>query len=226
MNLKSIGLGLLGLGIIVALFAFGQDTAPEGTYNLGLLQSQNPFDLYRSEPAPIDLPAIRFLNRDTNLIFVQVLAMIYLVEGAYHFQIDNVQFLSLVVIALAVFLYASTNRLAAMLLATLAALISAYTIANRSTIDYASLLEYDQFLMRRSIVPLWLVFSVLVTCATFPQLQLLRWGRFRLGAIKGDIVVNPNGNSVLLAFGSSVLIAATVATVDTFLNADYWLGRF
>ena len=40
MNLKSIGLGLLGLGIIVALFAFGQDTAPEGTHNLGLLQSQ------------------------------------------------------------------------------------------------------------------------------------------------------------------------------------------
>ena len=40
MNLTKISWGLLGLGVLVTLAAFMQDTAPEGTHNLGLLQSQ------------------------------------------------------------------------------------------------------------------------------------------------------------------------------------------
>lgn len=40
MNLKNIGLGLLAFGTLLTLVAFSQDTAPEGTHNLGLLQVQ------------------------------------------------------------------------------------------------------------------------------------------------------------------------------------------
>lgn len=40
MNLKNIGLSALAFGTVIAVLAFGQDTAPEGTHNLGLLQSQ------------------------------------------------------------------------------------------------------------------------------------------------------------------------------------------
>jgi hypothetical protein len=40
MNLKTIGWSLLGLGILVTFLAFSQDTAPEGTHNMGLMQTQ------------------------------------------------------------------------------------------------------------------------------------------------------------------------------------------
>lgn len=40
MTLKNVGLGALALGVLIAIVAFAQDTAPEGTHNLGLLQSQ------------------------------------------------------------------------------------------------------------------------------------------------------------------------------------------
>lgn len=40
MNSKNIGLGLLAAGVLVVIVAFFQDTAPEGTHNLGLLQTQ------------------------------------------------------------------------------------------------------------------------------------------------------------------------------------------
>jgi hypothetical protein len=40
MTLKNLGLGLLGFGSLMTVVAFWQDTAPEGTHNLGLLQTQ------------------------------------------------------------------------------------------------------------------------------------------------------------------------------------------
>ncbi|HEX8580652.1 MAG TPA: hypothetical protein VF655_13795 [Allosphingosinicella sp.] len=38
--MKRIGIGIGGLGLLLLLIAFGTDTAPEGTHNIGLMQSQ------------------------------------------------------------------------------------------------------------------------------------------------------------------------------------------
>lgn len=38
--MRNAGLGALGLGVLLLITAFGYDTAPEGTHNIGLLQEQ------------------------------------------------------------------------------------------------------------------------------------------------------------------------------------------
>jgi hypothetical protein len=38
--MKLIGYILLGIGAMISLISFGTDTAPEGTHNIGLMQSQ------------------------------------------------------------------------------------------------------------------------------------------------------------------------------------------
>lgn len=38
--MKKLGFGAIGAGILLLLIAFGYDTAPEDTHNIGLLQEQ------------------------------------------------------------------------------------------------------------------------------------------------------------------------------------------
>jgi hypothetical protein len=38
--MKNLGFAAGGLGALIMLISFGMDTAPEGTYNIGLLQQQ------------------------------------------------------------------------------------------------------------------------------------------------------------------------------------------
>lgn len=38
--MKKFGFVVTAIGIMIVFFSFGMDTAPEGTHNLGLLQSQ------------------------------------------------------------------------------------------------------------------------------------------------------------------------------------------
>lgn len=38
--MKTVGFALIGAGIVALLLAFGFDAAPEGSYNIGLLQHQ------------------------------------------------------------------------------------------------------------------------------------------------------------------------------------------
>lgn len=183
-----------------------------------------PRGISHAGPAPTHLPAIRFLGRDTNLIAVQLLATFYLIERAFWSDVDAARWAAVVVIALGVILYSSRVRLAPMLLAGAAA---AYAVvitsmmtnfAFRFEMDSANIAEGDL------VVPLWLVGWVVAVIAAFPQLQLIRWGRISVGAIKGDVVIDRGGSPVLLAFGSATLIAAAVTTASALNDGWYWLN--
>jgi hypothetical protein len=87
----------------------------------------------------------------------------------------------------------------------------------RSAMNQAEINEGDL------VVPLWPIFWIVAGAAVFPQLQLIRWGRFRVGAIKGDVVVSNSGSPVLLAFGSAIVLAAVITTIYAVVQVSNWL---
>jgi hypothetical protein len=166
--------------------------------------------------------AIRFLGSDTNLATAQLFAMVHFVERAFWQQVDA-RAAGLAVIALGILLYRSKARLVTISLALAAAVYIIVVTQMMTSFAFTSALRQAEINEGDLVVPLWPIFWILAGAAVFPQFQLIRWGRFRIGAIKGDLVVGKSDNPVLLAFGSAVVLAAVSTTIYAIVQVSNWL---
>ena len=181
-------------------------------------------NLEHAGAAPPMLPAVRFLGRDTNLIVVQLFATAHMIDRAFWQDVDSARLSAGVVIGLAVLLYPSRARLVPMLLAAAAAAYFVTVTALMTSFAFESDMQVAAIVEPDLPVPLWPVFWLVAAFAAFPQLQLVRLGSFRIGGVKGDVVIRRSSTPVLLAFGSAILLAALIATVYALVQAGHWIS--
>jgi hypothetical protein len=167
--------------------------------------------------------SVVLLGRPTDLLVAQVLAAAVMVINIAVAQIGNAWWAAIVVLLLTPLLYGTPRRWLAVGLGGIA---SFYLLYLWAVTDISYIIDRNQAVREifsfTYFMPTSIAWTVLVL-ALVPQLQLIRFGRFGLGRLKGDIRIHFAGLRVSLALTSAVLLCCAWETAWLLIYAPRWI---
>lgn len=166
--------------------------------------------------------AIRFMGYDTNLAVVQVILSLLAISYALEWQVEIAIALALAIGALALLLRNSSKSWLTGFLGFLAFAYLLFLLAFKVLGGGWYILRFmarQEARLDSAMIPIFPFVLVIIAVIIAPQLQMLRWGKFRVGSLRGDFSFNIFGSPVTVALGSSILLVSIFHTL-------YWAAQY